>query len=50
MKISRQLSIIVHYTTQLILECCKSGRPDMGPNTIVKIMNIIKKRRNGEIK
>ena len=37
MKFGRPLSIIVHYTVQFNLECCKSTVPGMGPSTILKI-------------
>ena len=47
---SRPLAIIVHYTVQVNLDCCKSSVPDMGPNTILKMKNIIKRRLNSEIK
>ena len=42
MKISILLAIIVHYTAQLVLECCKICEHDMGPNTIMKIIKITK--------
>ena len=38
MKFGRPLAIIVHYTVQVNLECCKSSVPDIGPNTILKIL------------
>ena len=38
MKFGRPLAIIVHYTVQFNLECCKSSVPNMGPNTILKII------------
>ena len=41
MKFGRPLVIIVHYTVQFNLECCKSSVSDMGPNTILKIKKII---------
>ena len=34
MKFGGSLAIIVHYTVQFNLECCKSTVSDMGPNTI----------------
>ena len=37
MKFGRPLAIIVYYTVQFNLECCKSSVSDMGPNTILKI-------------
>ena len=43
MKFGGPLAIIVHYTVQFNLEGCKSSVSDMGPNTIVKIKNIIHK-------
>ena len=45
MKFGRPLAIIVYYTVQLNLECCKSSVPDMGPNTTFKIKKIYIKRR-----
>ena len=44
MKYGRTLAIIVHYTVQFNLECCKSSVSDMGPNTILKIKKIILRR------
>ena len=49
MKYGRTLAIIVHYTVQFNLECCKSSVPDMGPNTILKIKKIIIRRLKSEI-
>ena len=40
MKFGGPLDIIVHYTLQFNLECCKSYVTDMGPNTIFKLKNI----------
>ena len=40
MKFGGPLAIIVHYTVQFNLECCKSSVSDMGPNTILKINKI----------
>ena len=40
MKFGGPLAIIVHYTLQFNLECCKSSVPDMGPNTLLKMKNI----------
>ena len=37
------LAIIVHYTVQFNLECCKSSVSDMDPNTILKMLNILSK-------
>ena len=34
MKFGRPLAIIVHYTVQFNLECCKSSVLGMGPNTL----------------
>ena len=48
-KFGRPLAIIVHYTVQFNLECCKSSVPDMGPNTILKIIIKIKRRLKSEI-
>ena len=50
MKFGRPLAIIVHYTVQFNLECCKSSVPNMGPNTILKIKKIIIRRLKSEIK
>ena len=41
MKFGGPLAIIVHYTVQFYLECCISSVPDMGPNTILKIIKYI---------
>ena len=43
MKFGGPLAIIVHYTVQFNLECCKSSVSDMGPNTILKIKKYISK-------
>ena len=37
MKFGIALAIIVHYTVQFNLECCKSSVSNMGPNTFFKI-------------
>ena len=37
MKFGRTLAIIVHYTIQFNLECCKSFVSNMGPNTLKNI-------------
>ena len=37
------LAIIVHYTVQFNLECCKSSVSDMDPNTILNMLNILSK-------
>ena len=50
MEFGGQLAIIVHYTVQFNLECCKSSVPDMGPNTNLKIKIIIIRRLESEIK
>ena len=50
MKFGRPLAIIVHYTVQFNLECCKSSVSDMGPNTILKINFFIIRRLKSEIK
>ena len=44
MKIGRPHAIIVHYTVLLNLECCKSCETDMGPNTSLNVIQIIKRR------
>ena len=49
MKFGRPLAIIVYYTVQFNLECCKSSVPNMGPNTIFKIKKIIIRRLKSEI-
>ena len=41
MEFGGTLAIIVHYTVQFNLECCKSSVPDMSPNTILKILKNI---------
>ena len=43
MKFGGPLAIIVHYTVQFNMECCKSSVSDMGPNTILKIKRYISK-------
>ena len=43
MKFGRPLAIIVHYTVQFNLECCKSSVSDMGPNTILNMLNVLSK-------
>ena len=43
MKFGRPLAILVHYTVHLNLECCKSSVSDMGPNTILNMLNILSK-------
>ena len=43
MKFGGPLAIIVHYTIQFNLECCKSCMPDMAPNSILKIKKYISK-------
>ena len=50
MKFSRPLAIIVYYTVQFNLECCKSSVPNMGPNTILKKFFFIIRRLKSEIK
>ena len=49
MKFGRPLAIIVYYTVQFNLECCKSSVPNMGPNTILKIIFFIIRRLKSEI-
>ena len=48
LKFSRPLAIIVCYTLQFNLECCKSPVSDMGPNTI--FLKFIIRRLESEIK
>ena len=43
MKFGRPLAIIVHYTVQFNLECCKSSVSDMDSNTILIIKKYISK-------
>ena len=43
MKFGRPLAIIVHYTVQFNLTCCKSSVLDMDPNTILNMLNILSK-------
>ena len=50
MKIGRPLDIIVHYTLQFNLECCKIYVTDMGPYTIQKIKKYIIRRLESEVK
>ena len=49
MKFGRPLAIIVYYTVQFNLECCKSSVSDMGPNTILKIKKKFIRRLKSEI-
>ena len=49
MKFGRTLVIIVHYSVQFNLECCKSSVANMGPNTFLKINKIIIRRLKSEI-
>ena len=49
MKFGIALAIIVHYTVQFNLECCKSSVSNMGPNTFFNLKNIIR-RLKSEIK
>ena len=44
MKLGRTLAIIVDYTVQFNLDCCKSFVPDIGPKTILKIIVKFKRR------
>ena len=46
MKFGRTLAIIVHYTVQFNLECCKSFVSNMGPNTLKKKFNIIRRLKS----
>ena len=41
MEFGGTLAIIVHYTVQFNLKCCKSSVPDMSPNIILKIKKYI---------
>ena len=50
MKFGIALAIIVHYTVQFNLECCKSSVSNMGPNTFFKIKKIIIRRLKSEIR
>ena len=43
MQFGRPLTIIVHYTVQFNLECCKSSVSDMDPNTILNMLNTLSK-------
>ena len=43
MQFGRPLAIIVHYTVQFNLDCCKRFVSDMDPNTILKMLNILSK-------
>ena len=43
MKVGRALDVMVLCTAQFNLECCKNYEPNMGPNTIMKMIEIIKK-------
>ena len=43
MKLDRPLAIIVHYTVQFNLECCKCSVSNMGPNTVFNMLNILSK-------
>ena len=49
MKFGGPLAIIVHYTVQFNLECCKSSVSNMGPNTFFKLNKIIIRRLKMEI-
>ena len=49
MKFGGPLAIIVHYTVQFNLECCKSSVSNMGPNTFFKCFKIIIRRLRSEI-
>ena len=40
MKFGRALAIIVHYTVQFNVECCKSSVSNMGPNTFLTIKKL----------
>ena len=43
MKFGRPLGIIVHYTVQFNLGCCKNSVSDIGPNTILNMLNVLSK-------
>ena len=49
MKFGGPLAIIVHYTVQFNLECCKGYVSNMGPNTFFKCLKIIIRRLRSEI-
>ena len=50
MKFGIAFAIIVHYTVQFNLECCKSSVSNMGPNTFFKLKKIIIRRLKSEIR
>ena len=50
MKFGGPLAIIVHYTVQFNLECCRSSLSNMGPNTFFKCLKIILRRLKSEIR
>ena len=51
MKFGIALAIIVHYTVQFNLECCKSCLSNMGPNTFFrKKIGSITRRLKSEIR
>ena len=50
MKFGIAVSIIVHYTVQFNLKCCKSSVSNMDPNTFFKLNKIIIRRLKTEIK
>ena len=49
MKFGGPIAIIVHYTVQFHLECCKSFVSNKGPNTFVKLIKYIIRRLKSEI-
>ena len=49
MKFGGPLVIIVHYTVQFNLECCKGYASNMGLNTFLKCLKIIIRRLKSEI-
>ena len=49
MKFGGPLAIIVHYTVQFNLECCKSSVSNRGPNTLKKCLKITIRRLKSEI-
>ena len=46
MKFGGPLAIIVHYTVQFNLECCKSSVANMGLNTLKKITIVIRRLKS----
>ena len=50
MKFGIAFAIIVHYTVQFNLDCCKSSLSNMDPNTFFKFKNVIIRRLKSEIR